>query len=171
MHLTTAQLTTLKNDIQNDGSLSSQPNNSDGNTAIAAAYNALVSPDFWAWRTSVTKREYVQTTSQDGTNWTWVTNGFITRSVGEQTAWRELFEPEGVANPSLANVRQAITDILSGTGNAALNRTHLLTVSRRKVTRFERLYTTGTGSTVSPAVMAVEGPVDASHVQDARNLP
>lgn len=129
------------------------------------AFNALVSPDFWVWKTSITEVEVTQGVSVDGTTFTWVGNGFITRSVGEQAAWARLFAI-GV-NPSLVNNRNAFADILSGTGNAALNRTHMLAVSRRKSTLAEKLLATGTGTTLAPATMGFEGALTTQDVIDA----
>lgn len=175
MALTTAQLTTLKADIAADQALSSLPNNSDGNFAIAAVYNIVASPDFWVWRTSVSKAELTNTSGPEGTTFTWVGNGFITRSAGEQAAWREIFNGSNNVNPSLANVRQAFSDIFSGAGNAAANRTHLLAVARKKATRAQKLFASGTGSTASPAMM--QGDVTEFYlmsyqeVEMARNLP
>lgn len=172
MPLTAAQLQALKTDILADPALAGQPNNSDGAFAIAAAYNLAAVPDFWVWRTSVTKEELVQSASVDGTTFSWTGAGFITRSVGERDAWRELFGEGGTCNPSLANVRQAFQDIFSGgTAPAPANRTHLATVARRKALRGEKLFATGTGSTVSPAVMAVEGNLSYQDVQTARETP
>lgn len=166
--MTPAQQTALVNFIAADPTLSTFPHTSDGADAIAKAMNLTASPDFWVWKTSVTKAATVQTASTDGTTFTWAGNGFITRSAGEQAAWRELFEG-GACNPSLANVRQAFTDIFSGTGNAAANRTHLLAIARRKATVFEKLFATGTGSTASPAVLVIEGSVGYQEIVDAWN--
>lgn len=171
MPLTLTQLQAIKADILANGDLNSQPNNSDGAFEIARLYNLAASPDFWAWKTRVTKDELTNSVSVDGTTFTWVGNGFITRSAGEQTAWRELFNGNNQINPSLANVRQAFQDIFSGTGNAAANRTHLLAVARRKASRVEKLLATGTGTTGSPATMAYEGPIGFQDILDARNLP
>lgn len=166
--LTLAQLQAIKANILATPELAAQPNNSDGAFAISAYYAVVASPDFWAWRTNITKEELTNSVSVDATTFTWVGNGFITRSVGEQTAWKELGD---TINASLANVRQAFSDIFSGTGNAALNRTHLLAVARRKTTRIEKLLATGTGSTASPAVMGFEGTVSIQDVDIARSLP
>ena len=171
MPLTQSQLTALKADIIADPTLNSISNTPDGAFEIAAAYNLNASPDFWVWRTSVGKGELVQTTSVDGTIFIWAGNGFITRSAGEQAAWREIFNGTGFCNPSLPNVRQAFTDIFSGTGNAANNRTHLAAIGRRKATRAEKLFATGTGSTGSPGTMTFEGSLSYTDVQQARNLP
>jgi hypothetical protein len=167
--LTPAQLTTLKADINADPVLSTFPNNDDSNFAIADAYNLVASPDFWVWRSKVTKSELVTSIGPDGTTFNWTGNGFITRSAGEQTAWQELFNGTQSVNASLTNVRQAFADIFSGTGNAAANRTHLLAVARRKATRAEKLFATGTGSAGSPATLTFEGNLSFQDVSQARN--
>lgn len=167
--LTPAQNATFKAAIIADGPSNAQPNNSDGAFAIAAIWDVLATPDFWVWRTSVSKHECTSSASPDGTTFIWAGNGFITRSVGEQAAWRELLGEGGSVNPSLANVRQAFTDIFSGTGNAAANRAHLAAVGRRKATRAEKLFATGTGSTASPAIMGHEGSLTYQDVEIARN--
>ncbi len=168
MALTLAQQQTLKTDIAADSVLNSQPMNADGAFTIAAAMNAVVSPDFWVWRTSVPKNELTNSTSTDGTSFVWAGNGFITRANGEQTAWRELFNGTNQVNPSLANVRQAFSDIFSGTGNAALNRAHLLAIARRKATRAEKLFASGAGSSAVPATMTIEGALSYQDVEAAR---
>lgn len=172
MQLTTAQLQAIKADIDANGDMNGQPNNSDGHFAIAALYNQPASPAFWVWRTRVTRAEYVNQSSVEGTTFAWTGTGFITRSQGERDAFRELFNHEGAVNPSLPSVRQAFTDIFSGTtAPAPANRTHMATVSRRLATRIERLLATGTGSTSVPATMGAEGPITYQDVEAARGLP
>lgn len=174
MSLTTAQLQTLKADILADPALSSQPNNSDGNTAVAQAYDAQASPDFWVWRSKVTEDEYTQTAGVDAANggaatvWNWTGAGYVTRSQGERDAWARLFR-SGYTNPSLANVRQAFGDILSGgTAPAPANRNHLLVLSKRRASRVEKLLAAGTGTFASPATMGFEGSLTADDVEAAR---
>jgi hypothetical protein len=172
MDLTAAQLATLKAYVNANHS-------GQQDQTVADAMNAPHAPDFWVWRTAVTKAELVSSTSVDGTTFNWTGAGFITRSQGERDAWRELFNGTQTVNPTLANVRQAFLDIFSGaTAPAPANRTHLATVSRRKATVAEELFATGTGSTASPGVLAtgptgayVEGPLTAANVSEARNLP
>lgn len=171
MSLTPAQLQTLKADIAADSVLNAFPNNDDGAFAIAAAYNLAASPDYWVWKTSVTKSELVNSTSVDATTFNWTGNGFIGRTVGELTAWQEMFNGSGAVNPSLPNVRQAFADIFSGTGNATANRTHLLAVARRKATRIEKLFATGSGTTATPSILAFDGNINFIDVSQARNLP
>lgn len=171
MPLTPNQLAALKADIDADPAFNALKGTTDGRYAIAAAYNLTAAPDFWVWRTYVTKSEVVNSTSPDGTTFNWTGNGFITRSSGELAAWENLWNASGSINASLPQVRQAFADIFSGSGNAAANRAHLLAVARRKATRGEKLFATGAGSTGTPATMAFEGTVYFSDVDAALNLP
>jgi hypothetical protein len=169
MALTPAQRIILRADIQADATLNTLPHNSNSADQIVAAYNADASPAFWVWRTSISKVEYVNSTSVDGTVFSYVGTGFITRSAGEQAAWRDMFDNGGNAvNPSLPQVRQAFLDIFSGAvAPAPANRTHLATMSRRRATRLEKLFAvassgpgTGTGAlgaTGNPGALVVEG--------------
>lgn len=141
----------------------------------AALLNATASPDFWVWRTLVTESELYETTTGDGTTWSWTT--YIARSQAERDSWRQMVSMRGGLKPSLLNVRNGVADVFSGAGGAN-QRTHLLTVSRRKVTVGEKLYATGTGSTASPADFGVgadgksiEGLVTIANVSEARNEP
>ena len=166
--LTLEQLVALKADILADPVLAAYPMNSDGAFAIAAAYNLKAVPDWWVWRTSVSQLEIVTSTSVDNTTWSWPE--FISRSQGERDGWREMFADGGKVSAALPNVRQGFADIFSGPSGAS-QRTHLLAMGRRKATRAEKLFSTGTGSTVSPAVMGFEGDLPYSDVMQARNLP
>lgn len=156
--LTPAQRATLKTAIQADATANAIFVNGDM-TGLANYCNAPFTPAFWVWRTAVTKNDLTNATSVDGTAFNWVGNGFITRSAGEQAAWRELFGVDGTVNAAQANVRQAFSDIFSGTGNAAANRTHLLATARRLATWAEEALAVGTGTTASPAVPTFEGAV------------
>ena len=151
--LTSQQRVTLKTDIQASSDTNSMyvDGNLDG---LAALYNAPASPTFWVWRTFVPDQEIYESTTADGTVWSW--SLYITRSQGERDAWRQMVNMAGGFNASLANARAGIADIFSG-GPAAPQRTHLLTIGRRPATRLEKLFATGTGSTASPAAMNVEG--------------
>lgn len=153
---------------------------------IANALNQVVSPDYWAWRTSVPKHEVTDTVSShtDGTptafTWGGASGGFINRSQGERDAWRELWNTSLTVNPSLANVRTAFVDIFSGSGAGAVgNRNHLWGVCQRKVTVVEKLFVTATvggpaqagarGAKTNPDTLGVEGPISYSEVSEALN--
>jgi hypothetical protein len=170
MNLTLAQLQTIKSAIASTPAMASQPNNPDGNTAIAALANALASPDFWVWKSRVTKDELVNSTSVDNTTFNWTGTGYMTRSQGERDTFLALFDRDGAVNPSLATVRAAFSAIFTGaTAPAPANLTHLATVARRKATVLEKLFAVGTGSTASPATMAVEGVIAHQDIESARN--
>lgn len=189
MPLTPAQLQTLKADLAANTALveypagqnvaiNTLPNHPDAHQVIADWYNGTRSPDYWIWRTRVSKGEFVGTVGPGGTTFSWTGTGFITRSQGERDAWRELFNGQGFTDPSQDNVRQAIQDIFSGAVEPApSNRTHLAAVARRLARRIEHLFATGTGSTASPGKCAL---LDQSvliyaltgvEVTAARNLP
>lgn len=166
--MTPSQLQTLHDDIVADSTLNSFPNNSDGNTAIQAIYKVVASPDYWVWRSFVPDAEIYEVTTADATAWSW--SIYIARSQAEREAWRQMVNMRGGLNASLANVRQGIADIFSGAGGAA-QRTHLTTIGRRKASRSEKLFATGSGTTGSPSVMAVEGELSIQDIEAARNLP
>lgn len=156
-----AQYAALAAAIQADASLADEVLAHDFVT-IAAAFNANNSPDFWVWRTSISKDEFKFKMSQDGTTFIFAGNGFIGRTVQELIGWQELFNTDGITNASLSKVRDGFIDVFSGTGNAANNRNHLLATARRKATRAERLYATGLGGTALADVgtMVWEGLLD-----------
>lgn len=169
--MTPTQLQAIKADIAANSDLNSVAAGEDGSAVIAALYNMPAAVDYWVWRTAVTKSEFVNSVSVDATTFNWTGTGFITRSQGERDAWRELFSGPGEAvNPSLSNVRQAFADIFSGgTPPAPANRTHLLTVARRKASRIEKFLAAGTGSTVTPGLLGFEGPVTLQDIEQARH--
>ena len=165
MALTPAQQATLKAYVEADGTLNAFQHNSDGAFAIAEALKADASPDFIVWRTSIAEREFTDETSRDGTTWSWP--AFIARSVGEQAGWSAMFR-NGTVNAAKANVRQGFADIFSGAANnAPAQRTHCAAIGKRKCNRLEKLFATGTGSTASPATMAVEGVLSYADVMIA----
>lgn len=165
MALSPAQLATLKTDIANDPTLNSKPNNSDGNTDIASAYNALASPSFTVWKTLVTISDVGK--NINGTELAGLTANNLTRL---QTI--AIFSAAGV-NPSLPDQRQFFDDVFSGAGGT-VTRASLLALWKRLATRGEKLYANtsgGNGSNATPATLVFEGSVSAGDVDQARNLP
>lgn len=166
MALTGPQKITLKAYIDSVPALASQPLVGEGPSNVAAVLNLDASPVFWVWRTFVPDAEIYEVTTEDATSWSWTS--FIGRSQGERDAWRQMVNMKGGINAALANVRAGISDIFSGAGGSA-QRTHLLTIGRRKARQVEKVLATGTGSTASPATMGYEGPITPDEVADARN--
>ncbi len=162
--LTPAQDVILRADIIADPVLGILPPSSNAIDAIILAYRVTSVPDFWIWRNAVPKEELMNATSQDATVFTWAGNGFILRSPGELTAWREIFGSNGTVDTSQSNVRLAFQDIFSGAGNAALNRAHLISVARRKANRLEKLFAVGTGSIAVPGTALVYGPLNYQQI-------
>jgi hypothetical protein len=168
MALTTAQLQALKADIAADPALKDLPRNSDSAFAIADAYNLPANPDFWVWKTTLRKIDVVSETGPDGTVFSW--SSYIARSAAEQNAWAQNWNSTLTVNPSLPQVRAAFADIFSGSNNnAPATRTHLLAMARRKATRAEKLFATGTGTAATPATLTFEGALRFSDVEQAWN--
>jgi hypothetical protein len=172
--LSNAQLQALKADVAADATLAGLAHTADNAFFVAAAYNMAATPDYYVWRTNVTEAEYVGNSGVDvananaATTWSWT--AFIARSAGEQTGWSRMFAP-GSVNPSLANIRQGLADIFSGTANnAASQRNHLLVQSRRKATRAEKLFAAGTGAFATPSTMVFEGALTYDDVLTAWRL-
>lgn len=159
MILTLAQKQTLKADIAASG-LDSNPNTDAGNAVIVAAYNALASPAFVVWKTSVDLGTVGRTFN--ATELAGLTS-LNTQRLQNLAAWLA----QGI-NPSLATIRQFFDDIFSGAGGA-LTRAALLALWKRNATRAEKLFATGTGSDASPALLVVEGSLTLVNVEEARN--
>lgn len=164
MALTTAQKTTLKNDILADPALAAQPNNSDGAFAIAAALNQIAVPDFFVWRSAVPQDEIML----NGFDWTRVDN----LSVGKARIWEWLFL-DGSINPSKPNIRAGIDATWVGTQADLTVRASVYQHCQRVASRAEKLFASGTGTSVSngigPATMSLEGALSYQDVLDARN--
>lgn len=145
-------------------------NNGDDQT-VANLFNALATPDFVVWRTSVTQDEYQSDVSDALTEFAWNgAGGYIARSQGERDAWNTMFaNPQNAVNPSRTNVINAFNDIFSGAGAQAVNnRTHLLSMSKRLATLAERILAVGTGTELIPARLKFEGVVTVTEASQIR---
>lgn len=179
--MTPAQLATLKADILANNDLNVLPNNTDGAVAIAALYNADASPAFVVWKGSMPVSDvfdqvlWANLTPADPPDGT---NAWLCRSLacqGKQFNVQTMLTGRDFINPSKSSIRaglqDALTQIPSGLGgvNRSGGWTNLQTAMQRNATRFEKLFSTGTGTSQSPATMTLEGPVDYQDVQLARN--
>lgn len=160
--MTPAQLAILKAAIVADATLNAFPANSDGAFGIAAALNLPAVPDFWVWRTNVTRVEIYNAISPDATTWDWAI--YKAQSVADQNAWTQMFMGDE-ANFSQPNLRAGIGKIF---GVANVQTLHALAMGRRKATRIEKVLAVGTGSAVVPAVMGFEGVLQYQDVEQAR---
>lgn len=157
--LTPSQLQALRADIDADGTLSQIPNTPDGAFEIASVYNQLVSPAWTVWKTNVSTHEIRSVL-------VWAEYNELT--VSKQNAFQFLCS-NGIVNAGLTNVRAGIQSIFAGpqqTGNLVA----LVAIAKRLATRAEKLFSTGTGSSASPATMTFEGQLSYQDVLAAREL-
>lgn len=185
MSLTLDQLMILKNDINNksqSGGDLEQAVVDGNNNAIVTYYNTEI--NYWVWRTSLDEDTITSTVSNDGTTdreFAWVgTGGYIDRLQGERDAWNRLFH-NGVINPSRKNVRQALANIFSGSGVAAINnREHMLALALRLCTRAEQLFSiegsglgnNGSirGSSSHPDILTFEGLISLRDIRKVKEV-
>jgi hypothetical protein len=156
MALTAEQKATLKTNILATPDLNTIYENGDLQ-ALASALNTTASPDFYAWRNSVSQDEIMQ----NGFDWVRVDN----LSVGKARIWEWLFKNATVSiNPSKPNVRAGITEAWKGTAQDVAVRHVVFQHCQRKVSRVERMFATGTGTSTTdtgtgPGDMGYFGPV------------
>jgi len=159
--MTPQQLAAIKTYIDATPELASQPLNSDGAFAIAAALNLPAVPDFIVWRTQVARDEI----TSNGFTWTLVD----TLSVGTARIWDWMFDNATKSiNPSKVNIRQGIADVWSGTAGKLAVQAAVLVHCKRSATVVEKLLATGVGDSATPATMGFEGAVSYQEVEQAR---
>jgi hypothetical protein len=132
MALTTTQIATLATDIQTHPELTQfWQGQANDNVAIRDYYNAADATLADCWRTSLPAQDVSK-----GVVWT----EFIARSQGERDCFRMMIQ-FGTINPSDPNIQQGIIDCFSGP-TGAVTRANLIALSKRKMTRAERLFAT-----------------------------
>lgn len=164
MSLTAQQIVTLRADIAANSDLAAQPKTNAGAAAVTALYNTAASPAFYAWDTAITRAKIYHQTSAEATTWDW--NVYKAQSVPEQNAWVQMFMGD-TANMALPNLRTGVEKIF-GVNNAQT--VHVKAASKRPTTRIEKLFSSGTGSLASPAVMTFEGAVTPDDIQIAMEI-
>lgn len=165
MALTTAQRQALKAAILADPALAAAPANSDGAFFIAVELNKIVTPDYWVWRSNVSRSDIYNSTSPDSTTWNWTT--YKNQPATEQNAWVQMFMGDQ-ADFSQANLRAGVVAIFTGTAPAVAQQTHVLAMGRRLAKRAEKVLASGAGTTVAPSVMGFEGNLSFQDVEAAR---
>lgn len=161
---TTAQLQAIKAYIVADPAMSAQPNTNVGNSAIASAMNAPASPAFVVWRSSVTTDEvgnavnYVAVEAMTDAN-----RGRITTFYAMNPA---------SFSPARSDIRSYWANTFSGAlgGQGQATRDALEALWRRNATLLEKILSTGTGTTASPAILGYEGTVSPDEIEQARSL-
>ena len=161
MALTNSQTTILKAYINTSPDLSIQPIRADGANEIARLLNLEASPTFIVWKTSVPITEV-----GDAILATAINSSSALQLQRLQAVTGDL--SGGFINPSKSDRRSIFDLIFSGTGAEATTRANLLTLWKRPALRIEKVFTTGIGSDVSPAIMTFEGTIDYQDVVQAR---
>ena len=105
--------------------------------AAAVQLNAIASPDYYVWRTIVSRDEVQGDLAFD---WTRVDN----LSVGKARIWDYMFNKVDAIRPARANVRTGIQAVWVGTQADLAVRAAVEGVCKRKVTVFEKLFVTQT---------------------------
>lgn len=164
MALTNAQLATLKADIAADPALAAKPMTSAGAQEIADAYNLTV-PAWIVWKPNVP-------TLQIGAVVSYVAVAAMTTANLDRVRTFYVMNPDSF-DPSRSDIRTYMSDTFSGAlgGQGQASRDALEALYRRAATRAEKLYSTGTGSTASPATLTFSGSITGADVQQARELP
>lgn len=194
MQLTPAQLSTLKADIAANvnvipvgrpfagTAINLLPNTADANFEIARWYNLTASPDFTVWRDIsmeivlglITYANMTPLDIPDGTQ-TWANRSLACQ--GKQFNLQNLTIGRSTAPMKRTNYRAAMQDCLTnlpaGAGGSLISAgwTNVRDAAKFLATYAEKLFSTGTGSTGSPADLATngEGTITGTDVENARN--
>ena len=181
MPLTASQKALVKADVLADPALSALPNTPDGNFEIARLYNLTNVPDWFVYRTDVSRQEvqnaivYANMTpaqTPDGTQ-AWANRAL--HAQGKQFNLQNLLLGNETINFALSNIRAGFQDCLTGlpTKNDGTNQAagwaNVQALMARTATRIEKILSTGTGTSGSPATMRFEGLISREDVELARN--
>lgn len=172
MILTTAQKATLNTWLQTNASSLSDDD-------AAAALNANFAPNYWVWRTGVTRQDMYTTITDLPSSWDWTI--YIAQTVPQQGGWVQMFMGDTL-DMSRSNNRVGIAKIYGNTNAETL---HCFAVGRRVCTVLEKLYVTAVvsppansgndgvagnrGKISNPDLLVIEGAISAQQVSDVRN--
>lgn len=144
--LTPQQRTALAADIAADPALAAlKAQGSLG--GLAGAYNLPASPAWTVWRTSVP----VDDIMRNGMDWARVDN----LTTGKARIW-DWMGRLGTLDCRQQNIRAGIDATWVGTAADLAVRATVYTHCKRAATRFERLFSTGTGSDAAPATLGID---------------
>ena len=156
------QLATLKADILADPILSQWAATGYMASEIADAYNQTAAPEWVVWKTNVLVDEIMR----NGMDWARVDN----LSVGKARIW-DWMGRLGTFDASKPNIRAGIDATWVGTAADLAVRAMVYTHCKRASSRGEKLLSTGTGTTATPATMGFEGSLTYQDVEAALALP
>ena len=162
--MTPAQLATLGTYIESVPAWAALPNTNAGNSTIQAGLNANASPDYIVWKSSLPTAEVGKTVNYVAVEaLTDINRGKIDTFYG--------MNPDSF-DPGRLDIRNYWANTFSGAlgGQGQATRDALEALYRRKALLVEKVLATGTGSTVSPAVLGYEGTVTTDEIEQARAL-
>lgn len=181
--LTPAQLATLKADILANGDTNTQPNNSAGNLAIQALYNAPSATDVWQTAVSVPSIfdaiDWSKFTPVDAADSTVTYTNRLMLIQTKQMNLQSMLQGRATVDASKANLRAGLRDAVialpAGAAGAAVTAggaggSTVLTACTRKANRFEKLFATTQATTgpVTANLLVIEGTVSIDDIQAAR---
>lgn len=156
------QLALLKADILADPVLSQWAATGYMASEIADAYNQTAAPEWVVWKSNVLVDEIMR----NGMDWARVDN----LSVGKARIW-DWMGRLGTFDASKPNIRAGIDATWVGTAADLAVRAMVYTHCKRAAKRAEKLLSTGTGTTATPATMGFEGNLTYQDVEAALALP
>lgn len=163
MHLTPAQMTTLRNDILADPALAALPQGNPSALAIANAYNAAANPSYTVWKSSVTADEI-------GNAWIGTDIDGMSSLNMQRLQLLLASSPLGVFDMRRADRRAGFENPF-GTNQNNASRVAMRTAWKRLANRFEKLFASGTGSDASPGITTLEGSLDYHEINLVMGWP
>lgn len=159
--LTAEQNTVLKNYINGRPEWASLPNINVGNSVIAEGLNAIASPAFTVWRSSISMSDILR--AFVAADWTEV-DGL---TAGKARIW-DWLRDLGTVDPSSPAIRAAIEECWKGTAARLAVQGRVLASCKRDARLIEQLLATGTGTPASPANLVFEGIITPDEIETAR---
>jgi hypothetical protein len=185
MALTTAQLAALKAAILADNTLNTLPANSDGDFAIAAAFNLTATPTFTVWCNTVAADDifnavvWANLTPNDAPDTTqqWLNRAMACQA--KQFNIQTMLAGRTTLFTGKSNIRaglqDALTNVPSGTGGALVAAGWTAVRDgplKRSARRIEALFADtsgGNGAFATPAALVFEGAISYQDVGSARS--
>jgi hypothetical protein len=178
--LTPSQLSLVKAAILADPTLANLPSDGDSLGTIATALNAPSSPAFYVWKSSVQTQDvfdaiiWANFTPQDTPDGTTLWTNRSLQCQGKQFNVQTMLVGRDSINPSKTNIRAGLQDALTAipSGASGANKSggwaSVNLILYRTASRVEQVLATGTGTTVSPALLGYEGTISSNDVDTAR---
>ena len=167
MALTESQLLTLKADIQSKPVFWLDGTQMSNNEDIALYYNAIASPDFMVWDEQADVQaiynaiDWAKMTPQapSAADATGIYRDRALDCQGKQFNLQTMLQGRETINASKINIRAGLQDALTGIPskadgtNQSAGWATVQTTLQKKATNIEKLFSTGTGTAVSPATI------------------